>query len=88
MEIKERDFKLSLNNNYNTWDLEVLTTSKDGKDKYISAGYGLTLEYAIRKISNYRISKNSKNLDMKSYLSRLKGIVDDLRTCIYSKGSK
>lgn len=88
MEIKERDFKLSLNSNYSTWDLEILTTSKDGKDKYVSAGYGLTLEHAIKKISNYRISKNSKDLDMKSYLSRFKGIVDDLRTCIYSKGSK
>lgn len=78
MIIKESDFILTSIKDDGSpfWDLELLFTvnPKKGEQRkeFKNAGYGLTLENAIKRIVNFRINNKYSVLDLKQYLNEYK----------------
>ena len=77
MIIQESDFRLENASDFSQfWDLELLYTVKpksgEPRDEFKNAGYGLTLETAIKRIINYRISKKHETLSLAQYLKEYK----------------
>ena len=53
------------------WDLELLKTIKsktNPRQEYVNAGYGLTLDSAIKRIIQFAISSKYDVLTLKDYL--------------------
>ena len=74
MIIEESDFRLENSNDFSQfWDLELLYTVKpksgEPRQEFKNAGYGLTLESAIKRIINYRLSNKKEIYTLKEYLS-------------------
>lgn len=77
MIIEESDFRLENSNDFSQfWDLELLYTVKpksgEARNEFKNSGYGLTLETAIKRIINYRISKKHETLSLAQYLKEYK----------------
>lgn len=89
MIIEETDFKLtSIGDNSSKWDLELLyivrPKGKEERTEFKNAGYGLTLESALRRIINFRISnKNPDSITLKDYLAEYKDQLNQLKHLIY-----
>lgn len=86
MEIVEKDFKLiPIDENTPIFDLELLYVIKprggDPRLEFKNAGYGLSLETAIKKICHYRVSCNHKEdaIKLKTYLEEYRKELDDLK---------
>lgn len=86
MEIVESDFKLKpISDDYPLFDLELLYTIKPrgGKSRveFKNAGYGLSIESAIKKIIHYRICNNYKDeaINIKTYFKEYKKQLDDIK---------
>lgn len=86
MEIREEDFILTPINDYTPkYDLELLykinSKGKESRMEFKNAGYGIGLEYALRKIVQYRISKKHQDaaITMKEYLDEFRSELDKLK---------
>ena len=79
MIIEENDFKLeSITDSSQLYDLELLYTIKpkggEARQEFKPAAYGISIEAAIRKIIQNRISNNHKNeaISLECYFSEFK----------------
>lgn len=86
MEIVEKDFKLSpIDESSPFFDLELLYVVKprggEPRLEFKNAGYGMSLESAIRKIAQYRVSCNHKDeaVRLQTYFSEYKKELDSLK---------
>lgn len=79
MIIQEEDFRLiPVDEHSLLFDLELLYTinpkGKESRQEFKNAGYGFTLENAIKKIAQYRINSKHINevISLKTFLTELK----------------
>ena len=86
MEIAEKDFKLKPVDECSTFfDLELLYVVKPrGREprlEFKNAGYGLSLESAIKKVAQYRVDCNHREeaIRLKEYFSEYKKEIDSLK---------
>ena len=56
------------------WDLKLLykVGGKNPREEYKEAGYGLTLDSALKKCINYAINQNFEVLSLKEYLDEFR----------------
>lgn len=86
MEIVEKDFKLKpIDEASPHFDLELLYVIKprggEPRLEFKNAGYGLTLETAMKKIVQYRVHCNHKEeaLKLREYFKEYKKELDELK---------
>lgn len=85
MLIQEEDFRLiSIDDSTPKFDLELLYTvkSRNGEERkeFRNVAYGLTLDYAIKRIAQYRVSYKYKNpIDLCTYFKEFKKELDSLK---------
>ena len=63
------------------WDLELLKTIKsktNPRTEFVNAGYGLTIESAIRRIIQFTICSKHDSLTLKEYLNEFKRLREEL----------
>lgn len=85
MVIEESDFKLTqVSESSPKWDLELIHTvrpkGKEARQEFKNAGYGLSLDSAMRRIISYRLhNKHPEDaITMKDYLTEFKDQVKQL----------
>ena len=67
------------------WDLELLKTIKsktNPRQEYVNAGYGLTLDSAIKRIIQFAISSKYDVLTLKDYLRAYKKLSESITNAI------
>lgn len=86
MEIAEKDFKLKpIDECSPFFDLELLYVVKprggEPRLEFKNAGYGMSLESAIKKIAQYRVDCNHREeaIRLKEYFSEYKKELDSLK---------
>lgn len=86
MEIVEKDFKLKpIDECSPFFDLELLYVVKprggEARLEFKNAGYGMTLESAIKKIAHYRVDCNHReeSIKLKMYFNEYKKELDTLK---------
>ena len=86
MEIVEKDFKLKpISEDSPMFDLELLYVVKprggEARLEFKNAGYGLTIESAIKKIAHYRIDCKHKEeaISIRTYFNEFKKELDSLK---------
>lgn len=82
MVIEEQDFKLILISG-DRFDLEVLCTINKGKSnerkEFKNVAYGVTLEYALKYVANFRIAnKYDNSISLATYLKEYKDIISEI----------
>ena len=87
MIIEESDFRLENSSDFSQfWDLELLYTVKpksgEPRQEFKNAGYGLTLESAIKRVINYRLSNKKEIYTLKEYLEEYKAENDEIRRLV------
>lgn len=88
MKIEESDFRLeTVSENTERFDLELIKTVNKGKEnerqEFDNAGYGLTLESALKRIIHSRIERNHPEvLTLKKYLALYKKYLNDLKELV------
>ena len=90
MIIEESDFRLENSSDFSQfWDLELLYTVKpksgEPRQEFKNAGYGLTLESAIKRVINYRLSNKKEIYTLKEYLSEYKNENAQIQSFVQSK---
>ena len=82
MQIIGNFYKLtSIDDNSPFWDLELLKTIKsktNPRTEFVNAGYGLTIESAIRRIIQFTICSKHDSLTLKEYLNEFKRLREEL----------
>lgn len=63
------------------WDLKLLYKigGKNPREEYKDAGYGLTLENAIRKCIQYALNQRFEVLSLKEYLDEFKKLQEEIK---------
>lgn len=86
MTIEEADFRLTpCSETSSQFDLELLYVVNKGKDnertEFRNAGYGLSLESAIRKITMSRIGNKygEGTISLKQFLEEFKGEIEKIK---------
>lgn len=67
------------------WDLELLKTIKsktNPRQEYVNAGYGLTLDSAIKRIIQFAISSKYDVLTLKDYLRAYKKLSESITNAV------
>lgn len=67
------------------WDLELLKTIKsktNPRQEYVNAGYGLTLDSAIKRIIQFAISSKYDVLTLKDYLLAYKKLSESITNAV------
>lgn len=86
MIIQEDDFRLTpVSDNSTSFDLELLYTIKskgEERDEFKTVAYGISLEYAIKQVIQYRLSKKYAVLDLRKYLEEYKNELSKLKTYV------
>ena len=89
MEIVEKDFKLKpISDDCPQFDLELLYVIKprggEARLEFKNAGYGMSLESAIKRIVHYRISCKHREeaIRIKTYFEEYKKELDDLKNLL------
>ena len=81
MVIEGANYKLtSIDDNSPFWDLELLKTIKsktNPRTEFVNAGYGLTIESAIRRIVKFTICSNHDSLSLKEYIKEFNRIYNE-----------
>ena len=64
------------------WDLKLLYKigGKNPREEYKDAGYGLTLENAIRKCIQYALNQRFEVLSLKEYLDEFKKLQEEIKS--------
>lgn len=90
MEIVEKDFKLKpISDDCPQFDLELLYVVKprggEARLEFKNAGYGMSLESAIKRIAHYRVSCNHKDEAIRSstYSQEYNKELDNLKKLLY-----
>lgn len=85
MVIEESDFKLTKTTGP-FWDLELLYTvkpkGKPERQEFKDSGYGMTLEYCIKKIIYHRMEQNKEVYSLKEFIQDYERISNDIKTLI------
>jgi len=84
MIIEEEDFKLIYDDDHDRFDVYTVKVinAKDlekRREEYSIYGYSMTLEGALRKIINMRISKRKESYFLKEYLKEYKDLLSSLK---------
>ena len=85
MIIEEKDFRLiPVSETSELFDLEVLYTVNKGKDnereEFRNVAYGIPLEAAIKRITQYRIANKFEGvIGLAAYLNEYKTIVEEIK---------
>ena len=86
MQIQGDFYKItSLDDNSPFWDLELLKTIKsktNPRQEYVNAGYGLTLDSAIKRIIQFAISSKYDVLTLKDYLRAYKKLSESITNAV------
>lgn len=89
MEIAEKDFKLKpIDECSPFFDLELLYVVKprggESRLEFKNAGYGMSLESAIKKIAHYRVicKHREEAIRIKTYFEEYKKELDDLKNLL------
>ena len=89
MEIVEKDFKLKpISEDCPMFDLGLLYVVKprggEARLEFKNAGYGMSMENAIKKIAHYRVCSNHRDeaIRIKTYFGEYKKELDDLKKFI------
>lgn len=63
------------------WDLKLLYKigGKNPREEYKEAGYGLTLDTAIKKCINYALNQRFEVLSLKEYLDEFKKLQEEIK---------
>ena len=82
MVIEEQDFKL-IPISGDRFDLEVLCTINKGKSnerrEFKNVAYGVTLEYALKYVANFRITnKYDNSISFTTYLKEYRDIISEI----------
>jgi hypothetical protein len=69
------------------WDLKLLykVGGKNPREEYKEAGYGLTLDSALKKCINYAINQNFEVLSLKEYLDEFRRLTTEIGLQIQGK---
>lgn len=82
MTIQEEDFKLTSCGGF-LWDLELakVVRPKNGEPRveFKPEGYGMTIESALKRVINKRISDKKDALSLKEYAELFKQHLDELK---------
>lgn len=64
------------------WDLKLLYKigGKNPREEYKDAGYGLTLENAIKKCIQYALNQRFEVLSLKEYLDEFKRLQEEIKS--------
>lgn len=84
MIIEEKDFRLTpVSDSCPMFDLELLYTvrpkGKEARQEFKNVAYGISLESALKKIIQYRISCKYDTINLATYLKEFKEELDLLR---------
>lgn len=84
MIIEEKDFRLTpVSESSPMFDLELLYTvrpkGKETRQEFKNAAYGISLESALRKVIQYRLSCKYDTVDLATYLKEFREELDSLR---------
>lgn len=84
MIIKEKDFQLTpVSDSSPVFDLELLYTvrpkGKEARQEFKNVAYGISLESALKKVIQYRISCKHEIIDLATYLKEFKEELDSLK---------
>lgn len=86
MVIQEKDFILTpINDSTPKFDLELLykvqAKGKDPRMEFKTAAFGVSLEYAIKKIAQYRVSYKHEDeaISLKTYFEDFKRELDSIK---------
>lgn len=86
MQIQGDFYKItSIDDSSPFWDLELLKTIKsktNPRQEYVNAGYGLTLDSAIKRIIQFAISSKYDVLTLKDYLQAYKKLSKSITNAI------
>lgn len=89
MEIAEKDFKLKpVSDDCPQFDLEFLYVVKprggEARLEFKNAGYGMSMESAIKRIAHYRVSCKHREeaIRIKTYFEEYKKELDDLKNLL------
>lgn len=87
MVIEEKDFRLiPMSDSSLKFDLELLYTvrpkGKEARQEFKNVAYGISLEYAIKKIAHYRVSLKHENeaITLLTYFQEFMRELDSLKT--------
>lgn len=75
----------SLDDNSPFWDLELLKTIKsktNPRTEYVNAGYGMTLDSAIKRIIHFAISSKYDTMELAEYLKEYKKIKEEITNVV------
>lgn len=69
------------------WDLKLLYKigGKNPREEYKEAGYGLTLDTAIKKCINYALNQKFDVLSLKEYLDEFRNLQNEIGLQIKGK---
>lgn len=84
MVIEENDFRLTpISSSCPMFDLELLHTvhpkGKEARQEFKNVAYGISLESALKRIIQYRLSCKHDTLDLATYLKEFREEVDSLK---------
>ena len=84
MTIEEKDFRLTpVSESSPVFDLELLYTirpkGKEARQEFKNVAYGISLESALKKVIQYRISCKHDITDLATYLKEFREELDSLR---------
>ena len=86
MQIQGDFYKItSIDDSSPFWDLELLKTIKsktNQRQEYVNAGYGLTLDSAIKRIIQFAISSKYDVLTLKDYLQAYKKLSKSITNAV------
>ena len=89
MIIEEHDFRLiPISDNSQRFDLELLSRiqakDKEARYEFKNVAYGISLEYAVKKVAHYRVCNKHKNEAIKllTYFQEFNKELNEIgRTC-------
>lgn len=86
MQIQGDFYKItSIDDSSPFWDLELLKSIKsktNPRQEYVNAGYGLTLDSAIKRIIQFAISSKYDVLTLKDYLRAYKKLSESITNAV------
>ena len=84
MIIEEKDFRLTpISESSPMFDLELLLTvrpkGKEARQEFKNVAYGISLESALKKVIQYRVSCKHDTIDLATYLNEFRNELDSLK---------
>lgn len=83
MIIEENDFKLTpVSDSSPLFNLELLYTvnGKETRKEFKVVAYGITIEHAVKRIIQYRLSNKHDSINLKTYFREFKNELDNIKS--------